>query len=163
MRPSGRERCWAGSIRRGAVLLLCILLPAFAENGFKVVYEGGSVPGFHSGDELRLILDSKNVRLSKLDKDVLAIPTSAITELSYGQKVVARVKRAMAVTGLGSAAFVAVTKSSKPYIGITWVDGDRKGGLAFQCDKSDYRNILAALEAATEKKAVDSEARTVKN
>jgi hypothetical protein len=154
MRRSGRERCWAGSIRRGAVLLLCILLPAFAENGFKVVYEGGSVPGFHSGDELRLILDSKNV---------LAIPTSAITELSYGQKVVARVKRAMAVTGLGSAAFVAVTKSSKPYIGITWVDGDRKGGLAFQCDKSDYRNILAALEAATEKKAVDSEARTVKN
>jgi hypothetical protein len=148
---------------RGAVLLLCVLLPAFAENGFKVVYEGGSVPGFHTGDELKMFPDSKNVRLSKLDKDVLAIPTSAVKELSYGQNVVARVKRAMAVNRFGRAAFVAVTESRKPYIGITWVDGDRKGGLAFHCNMSDYRNLLASLEAATEKKAVDSEARTVKN
>jgi hypothetical protein len=32
-----------------------------------------------------------------------------------------------------------------------------------QCDKSDYRGILAALEGLSGKKAVDSEAMTVKN
>jgi hypothetical protein len=31
------------------------------------------------------------------------------------------------------------------------------------CDKNDYRGILAGLEGITGKKAVDSEAMTVKN
>ncbi len=48
-------------------------------------------------------------------------------------------------------------------IGLTWANGNRKGGLAMQCDKNDYRGILAALEGASGKKAVDSESMTVKN
>jgi hypothetical protein len=32
-----------------------------------------------------------------------------------------------------------------------------------QCDKNDYRGVLAALQGVTGKKAVDSEAMTVKN
>jgi hypothetical protein len=32
-----------------------------------------------------------------------------------------------------------------------------------QCDKNDYRGVLAGLEGGTGKKAVDSEAMTVKN
>lgn len=32
-----------------------------------------------------------------------------------------------------------------------------------QCDKNDYRGILAGLEGITGKKAVDLEAMTVKN
>jgi hypothetical protein len=32
-----------------------------------------------------------------------------------------------------------------------------------QCDKSDYRGELSALEGITGKKAVDSDAMTVKN
>jgi hypothetical protein len=35
--------------------------------------------------------------------------------------------------------------------------------LAIQCDKSDYRGVLAGIEGITGKKAVDSEALTVKN
>ena len=42
-------------------------------------------------------------------------------------------------------------------------DGDQKGGLAMQCDKSEYRGILAGLEGITGKKAVDSTTMTVKN
>ena len=38
-----------------------------------------------------------------------------------------------------------------------------KGGFAMQCDKSDYRGVLAGLEGVTGKKAVDSDAMTVKN
>jgi len=40
---------------------------------------------------------------------------------------------------------------------------DKKGGFAIQCDKNDYRGILAGLEGIPGKKAVDSEAMTVKN
>ena len=42
-------------------------------------------------------------------------------------------------------------------IGLIWTDGDKKGGLAMQCDKNDYRGILAGLEGVSGKKAVDSE------
>jgi hypothetical protein len=48
------------------------------------------------------------------------------------------------------------------HIGLIWADGDKKGGLALQCDKNDYRGILG-LEGVSGKKAVDSETMTVKN
>jgi hypothetical protein len=41
--------------------------------------------------------------------------------------------------------------------------GDVKGGFAMQCDKNDYRGVLAGLEGVTGKKAVNSDAMTVKN
>ena len=105
------------------------------------------------------------MRLVK-DSEVLAtIPAASVTEVSYGQDVHRRVGAAigLAVVTFGLGALMALSKSKKHFVGITWADGDKKGGFVMQCDKSDYRNILAALEAATEKKAVDSEARTVKN
>lgn len=69
----------------------------------------------------------------------------------------------LAVISLGVGALMALSKSKKHYIGLTWADGDKKGGLAMQCDKNQYRGILAALEGITGKKAVDSDAMTVKN
>ena len=44
-----------------------------------------------------------------------------------------------------------------------WADGDQKGGFAMQCDKNDYRGVLAGLEGVTGKKATDSATLTVKN
>jgi len=41
--------------------------------------------------------------------------------------------------------------------------GDKKGGMAYQADKSDYRGLLAGLEGITGKKAVDTDAMNVKN
>jgi hypothetical protein len=38
-----------------------------------------------------------------------------------------------------------------------------KGGFAMQCDKNEYRGILAGLEGVTGKKNVNSETMTVKN
>ena len=64
---------------------------------------------------------------------------------------------------LGVGALIALSKSKKHYIGLIWADGDKKGGLALQCDKNDYRGILAGLEGVSGKKAVDSETMTVKN
>jgi hypothetical protein len=69
----------------------------------------------------------------------------------------------LAVFTLGLGALMALSKSKKHFVGLTWAVGDKKGGLAMQLDKNDYRGILTALEGVTGKKAVDSEALTVKN
>ena len=58
---------------------------------------------------------------------------------------------------------MALTKSKKHFIGLTWANGDQKGGLAIQADKDDYRGLLTGLEGITGKKAVDSATLTVKN
>jgi hypothetical protein len=67
------------------------------------------------------------------------------------------------VVSLGIGALMALTKSKKHYVGLTWAQGDKKGGFAMQCDKNDYRGVLAGFEGVTGKKAVDSDAMTVKN
>jgi hypothetical protein len=69
----------------------------------------------------------------------------------------------LAVISLGLGALMLLAKSKKHYIGLTWADGDKKGGVAMQCDKNDYRGELMALEGITGKKSVDSDAMTVKN
>jgi hypothetical protein len=96
---------------------------------------------------------------------VATIPASSITEVSYGQDVHRRVGTAVAVGvfTLGLGALTALSKSKKHFVGLTWADGDKKGGFAIQCDKNDYRGVLAGLEGISGKKAVDSEAMTVKN
>jgi hypothetical protein len=58
---------------------------------------------------------------------------------------------------------VVLTKSKKHLVGVTWANGKQKGGFAMQCDKNDYRGVLAALEGVSGKKAVNSDAMTVKN
>jgi hypothetical protein len=151
---------------RCLAVLLSILVPAIAaDSGSKIVYDGGSIPELKSGTELRLMIESNRIRLSTKKAEVITIPSSAITEISYGQDVHRRIGAAigLAVISLGVGALMALTKSKKHFIGLTWVDGDQKGGFAMQCDKSDYRGILAGLEGVTGKKAVDSAALTVKN
>jgi CxxC motif-containing protein (DUF1111 family) len=141
-------------------------LMAFAsENGYKVSYDGGSIPDAKAGTGMRLVIDSNQVRLMGDKGEVITIPASAITEISYGQDVHRRIGAAigLAVISLGIGALMALTKSKKHFVGLTWADGDKKGGFAMQCDKNDYRGVLAGLEGVTGKKAVDSDAMTVKN
>jgi len=149
-------------------LVLCIALPVAmfaADNGYKVTYDGGSLPDTKSGTGMKLYIEPNQVRLVKDNAELAKIPASAVTEISYGQDVHRRVGTAVAVGvfTLGVGALVALSKSKKHYVGLIWADGDKKGGLAMQCDKNDYRGILAGLEGITGKKAVDSEAMTVKN
>ncbi len=114
---------------------------------------------------MRLFIESNQIRLVRDKTDVVTIPTSSITEVSYGQDVHRRVGAAigLAVVSFGIGALMALTKSKKHFVGLTWADGDKKGGFAMQCDKTDYRGVLAGLEGVTGKKAVDSDAMTVKN
>jgi hypothetical protein len=97
--------------------------------------------------------------------EIANILPSSITEVSYGQDVHRRVGAAigLAVISLGIGALMVLTKSKKHFVGVTWANGDQKGGFAMQCDKNDYRGVLAALEGVSGKKAVNSDAMTVKN
>jgi hypothetical protein len=120
-----------------------------------------------AGTGMKLYIEQNQIHLvkEKNKEDVAVIPVSSITEVSYGQDVHRRVGAAigLAVVSLGIGALMALSKSKKHYVGLTWVDGDKKGGFAMQCDKNDYRGVIAGLEGVTGKKAVNSDAMTVKN
>jgi hypothetical protein len=147
--------------------VLCVLIPGatFAgDNGFSVKYDGGSLDT-KAGTGMKLHIDANQIRLVKDKTDVVTIPAAAVTEISYGQDVHRRVGAAIGigVVTLGVGALMALTKSKKHFVGLTWANGDQKGGFAMQCDKDDYRGVLTGLEGVTGKKAVDSAALTVKN
>lgn len=151
--------------------VLCIAIFAMPitmiahDSGYKVAYDGGSLGDIKAGTGVKLYIESNQVRVVKGDTAIITIPASTITEVSYGQDVHRRVGTAVAVGAftLGLGALTALSKSKKHFIGLTWADGDKKGGFAMQCDKNEFRGILAGLEGVSGKKAVDSEAMTVKN
>jgi hypothetical protein len=151
-----------------AVVLCSVLsIASFAadKSGFAVKYDGGSIADLKAGTDIRMNPSGTTITISDGKKDVISIPAASITEISYGQDVHRRVGAAigLAVFSFGVGALMALTKSKKHFIGLTWATGDVKGGFAVQADKNDYRGLLAALEGLTGKKAVDSDAMNVKN
>jgi hypothetical protein len=147
---------------------LCLLLPVtvFAsDSGSKIVYDGGSLQGVKAGNEVKLYIEGDKIRVMNGKEEAGVIPASAVTEISYGLDVHRRVGTAIGigVFTFGLGAFMLLSKSKKHFIGLTWDDNGKRGGLAFQADKNDYRGLLAGLEGVTGKKAVDSDAMTVKN
>jgi hypothetical protein len=163
-RPKMTARSYIALILCALLILLSVGMSA-RDNGYTVKYDGGSIPSVKAGNDLRMYIDTNQIRLLKGKEDVMTIPAAAITEISYGQDVHRRVGTAVAVgmLTLGVGALVALSKSKKHFVGLTWANGDQKGGFAMQCDKSEYRGILAGIEGITGKKAVDSTTMTVKN
>ena len=148
--------------------VLCIVIPIamFAgDTGYNITYDGGSLPETKAGAGVKMYIESNQIRFVKGKTALVTIPTTAITEISYGQDVHRRVGTAigLGLISFGVGAFMLFAKSKKHFVGLTWANGDQKGGLAMQCDKGDYRGILAGLEGVSGKKAVNSESMTVKN
>jgi hypothetical protein len=155
-------------MKRLLALLLCVLFPvcAFAgENSYKIIYDGGSLANAKAGTDMKLLIEGSNIKIVDKKSEVAVIPAATVTEISYGQDVHRRVGAAIgvAVVSFGIGALLALTKSKKHFVGLTWQNKDQKGGFAFQADKNDYRGLLAGLEGITGKKAVDSDTMTVKN
>jgi len=154
---------------RGLLAMLLCMATTFtafgSDGGYKVNYDGGSITTLKSGEHMKLYMDQDHIRMVHNDDTVLSLPASAVTEISYGQDVHRRVGAAigLAAVSLGVGALMALTKSKKHFVGLTWDDGGHKGGVAFQADKTDYRGVLAGLEGITGKKAVNSDSMTVKN
>jgi len=151
-------------------LLLCFTIPCAGvtvakDNGYSVVYDGGSLPDLKAGKKLSMYIETTQIRIMDGKTLVTTLVPSSVQEISYGQDVHRRVGAAigLAVVSLGIGALTAITTSKKHYVGLTWAVGDAKGGFAMQCDKNEYRGVLAGLEGVTGKKAVNSDAMTVKN
>lgn len=147
--------------------ILCFVLPstAFAADaGYMVAYDGGSIPA-KANTIAYLYLDHDSIRLVQKKETLVTIPAASVTEISYGLDVHRRVGAAigLAVLSLGLGALMLLSKSKKHFIGLTWADGDKKGGFVMQCGKNDYRGILMGLEGITGKLAVNSDAMNVKN
>jgi hypothetical protein len=147
---------------------MCLVTPIslFAgENSYKVTYDGGSLQGVKTGSSVKMFIEADKIRFVDGGKEIVTLPAASVTEISYGQDVHRRVGAAIgvAVVSLGIGALLALSKSKKHYVGLTWATGDQKGGFAMQCDKNDYRGVLAGLEGVTGKRAIDSDAMTVKN
>jgi hypothetical protein len=154
-------------MKKALALLLCALFPAItlaAESGYKVTYDGGSIP-VKAGHDLHISIDSTNIHVFDGKTEVATIPSAAVTEVSYGLDVHRRVGAAVgiAVFSFGLGALMLLSKSKKHFVGVTWDDNGKKGGFAIQADKNDYRGILAGLEGVSGKKAIDSDAMNVKN
>ncbi len=125
------SRLERGAMKKLLAILLCFLFPltAFAgENGYKIGYDGGSIPGAKAGAEMKLLLDGPNVRIMQGKNEIAVIPAATITEISYGQDVHRRVGAAigLAVFSLGLGALLALSKSKKHFIGLTWDDGAKR-------------------------------------
>jgi hypothetical protein len=157
-------------MKRTIALLLCLLVPSVAfaadnPNTFKVNYDGGTLPDIKANTTAFILVDQTHIRVMRDKVEIAVIPVASVTEISYGQDVHRRIGAAIGIGifTLGIGALMALTKSKKHFIGLTWVDGEKKGGFAMQCDKNEYRGFLAALEGVTGKKAVNSDTMTVKN
>lgn len=156
------------NLRAIVVVLLCLAISSVApakDNSYTVIYDGGSIPGVKAGTKLKMFIEQDRIRFVDGKSEVAMVLAPSVTEINYGQDVHRRIGTAVAVGvfTLGLGALTALSKSKKHYVGLIWADGDKKGGFAMQCDKNDYRGVLAGLEGITGKKAVDSETMTVKN
>src|SRR5580704_2874905 len=113
------------AVKTTIVAMLCcaLALASSANDGYKVIYDGGSIPDIKSGGGMRLHIDQARIRLTTDKSELVSVPPSAVTEISYGQDVHRRVGAAigLAVVSLGIGALMALTKSKKHFIGLTWV------------------------------------------
>jgi hypothetical protein len=135
------------------------------DNGYIVKYDAGSLSDTRAGTELRVYIDAEQVRFLKDNAEVAKIPASAITEIIYGQGVHRTVGTAVTggVSPLGVGALTASSRSENHFVGVTWANGDQRGGVAVQCDRNDCRGVLARLEGISGKRAINSESVLVNN
>jgi hypothetical protein len=127
---------------------------------FPMKYEGGSLP-LKVHDGLKVQVEKESVIVLQ-GKQRFSVPVAAISEISYGNDVHRRVGAAVGVgiVTLGVGALLALAKTKKHYVGITWEGAAAEhvnGGVVFKVGKGEYRGFIAALEGLTGKKAVDAD------
>lgn len=150
-----------------ALVVLFVFPMMAAEKGYtQVKYTGGTLP-VNSGEDVKLFLQSEQLRVQYKNDPPTVVPAAAITEVSYGQDVHRRIgaAAATAVFTLGVGAILLLSKSKKHFVGVLWDDPNsgKKGGLTFQVDKNDYRGVLSGLEGISGKKAIDADAEAAKS
>jgi hypothetical protein len=148
--------------------ILCFTLPIVvlaSDGSYKIIYDGGSVQDGKLGVEAQLYIDRDQIRLAQRGQHVLSIPASLVTGIGYGQNVHRKIGTPVKATLVGVMVdtFMAVSKSKRDYIGLTWTEDGKKRGIAMQCDKNEYGGVLSGLEEVTGKQAVNWDTTTVEN
>jgi hypothetical protein len=130
-------------------------------------YEGGSLP-LKQHDDVKVTLGNEIVTI-KQGKQSYPVPVKSISEISYGADVHRRVGAAIGVgvVTMGIGALMALVKTKKHFVGITWVEkagdstsaltSEKKGGIVFKVGKGEYRGFIAGLEGLTGLKAVNAD------
>ena len=110
-----------------------MVFAADTQSGYKVTYDGGSLADTKAGSGLKLVINSSAVTFLQDKAERVNIPASAITEISYGQDVHRRVGTAVAVGvfTLGAGALVALSKSKKHFVGLTWPTETKRAAWQF--------------------------------
>lgn len=130
---------------------------AFAIDGKKTAYIGGTVASLKEGIEGKSSAADQNNFVFEHKKGKLEIPYSAIDELEYGQKAGRRVAVAILVSPLAL-----FSKKRKHYLTLSYKDAEGKGQAAvFELGKDVIRTMLSSMEARTGKQIQyqDDEAR----
>jgi len=117
------------------------------DGGYAVMYDGGSLPGLKTGTKLRMYIETTQIRIMDGKTLVTTLVPSTVQEISYGQDVHRRVGAAigLAVVSFGIGALMALTKSKKHFVGLTWAAGDAKA--ASRCSATRM-TIVASLLAS---------------
>jgi hypothetical protein len=142
-----------------SIIILTILLSAtaFALDGKKTAYIGGTVSSVKEGTEGTSSAANETNFVFEHKKGKLEIPYSTIEELEYGQKAGRRVAVAILVSPLAL-----FSKKRKHYLTISYKSEDGKGQAAvFELGKDVIRTMLSSMEARTGKQITyqDDEAR----
>src|ERR1700730_15560933 len=104
------SKAYRTEMKQIIAIVLSVIVPVAGygatDSGYRVTYDGGSVPNIKAGNGLKLYIEQTQVRIVKDKSDFLVIPASSITEVSYGQDVHRRVGAAIPLTcvSLGIAA-----------------------------------------------------------
>ena len=74
-----------------SILMPVLLFAADAQNGYKVTYDGGSLGDVKAGSGIKVVINSSTITFVKDKQELVSIPSSSVTEISYGQDVHRRV------------------------------------------------------------------------
>ncbi len=141
--------------RRGFALMVCAMatvsrLPA-AEYFRKTVWfekqDGSDKPIQHEGS-LLIDRDASTLAFSAQERQRLEVPFAAMSNLIYE-----RAKRPRYGVGLLLAWPLLFTKTKKHFLTVQYKDNAGEGRyVLFQLHKENFREVLAAIEAATDMK-----------
>ncbi len=121
-------------------LLLCVMFPISAiaaDTGYKIGYDGGSIPNVKAGTDMRLYIDGTNIRIMKGSDQIALVPRC----FGYRNKLWPgcspprrRCHRCRCCLFWHRSRLLALTISGKAkhFIGLTWDDSGKKGGLCIE-------------------------------
>jgi len=136
----------------GFVTALAVANLSFAEETtFKVKL--ADAKGKQADANMTVSDNNKNIVVRVADRDAVTIPYDQLDKLSYEYTKKHRITQGaiVMVASLGAGAIVMLTKSKSHWLYIDFHEQNAPKSVVLRMDKSDYKNICAALKTHTGK------------